>query len=114
MAAGYTLTLRREGATEKQHHATLAAAVEALEREARAFASTERRAAQRTVFRDYEPVQLVALRAELSGRGVRAGVDVRGDGSAEAWTGRLQRRLLVERDGEGPYGALRRELGTDG
>jgi hypothetical protein len=112
VAAGYTLTLRREGATEKQHHPDLATAIDALEQEGRAFATTERRAAQQAFLREYEPVQIVALRAELSGRGVRAGVDVRGDGSAEAYTGRLSRSLVEQRGGESPYDALRRVLGV--
>lgn len=112
MAAGYTLTLRREGGSEKQRFADLGAALDALEQESRAFAQTERRGGEKTFLREYEPVQIVALRAELSGRGVHAGVDVRGDGSAEAFTGKVRRRLVELRADESAYAALRRVLGV--
>lgn len=112
MAAPYALTLRREGATEKQRFDLLTDAVDALEREARAFALTERRAARQALTRTYEAVQLVPLRASLSARRLHCGVDVRGDGSAEAWTGRWRRSVVRQQPGESPYDALRRVLGV--
>lgn len=109
--APYTLKISREGTVGKERFATLGEAMDALEQEARAFANTERREAARGLLRDYEPEELVALRAEVGGPGVHAGIDVRGDGAAEAFTGRFQRRLVAQEPGEDPYAALRRVLG---
>lgn len=61
--------------------------------------------------RRLRPVQLVVGRLELTGPGrLRAGIDVRGDGSSKAFVGRMRRRVVEQRGDESPYDALRREL----
>jgi hypothetical protein len=111
--ARYTLTVRSGSKVEHQRHDALEPALDALEQEMRALSQTERRAAVDLRYREFMPVQQVAVRGELSGpQGLRAGIDLRGDGSAEAFTGRLRRRLVEQRDGESPYDALRRVLGS--
>lgn len=83
-----------------------------LEREGRELErSADGRASGGTLMRRLEPVQVVVGRLELSGPGrLHAGIDVRGDGSSEAFTGRFRRRVVEQRRGESPYDALRREL----
>ena len=103
----------RSGAKVKRERASdLGAALEALERRGRQLEHTaSARPAGGTLIRRYEPVQQVVGRIELRGPGrVSGGVDVRGDGSTEAFTGRLRRTLVIQRSGESPYEALRREL----
>ena len=108
----YRVVVRHGPKVDKHDAATLEAALELLESRARAVAGGPGRGTVDLRVRRFEPVQQVAARAELRGAGVRAGVDVRGDGSVEAWTGRIRRRLIEPRDGEDAFSALRRVVRT--
>ena len=110
--ARYTLTVRRRGATERERFESLDEALVALEERLDELVRPERREPEHGLGRDYAPVMQVAVRGELAGPGgLRGGVDVRGDGSAEAYTGRVRRRLVERGTGETAYEALRRALG---
>jgi hypothetical protein len=107
----FTLTVRAGSKVQRAHFEGLDAALDALETEVRALAQSERRQAVDLGVREFAPVAQVAARAELSGpRRLRAGLDLRGDGSVEAFTGRVRRRVVEVREEETPYAALRRVL----
>ena len=68
--------------------------------------------------RRFEPDQLVAARLELTGPqrllpSVHAGVDVQGDGSLRAFTGRVRRTAIAPRGDEDALGALRQTLSPE-
>ena len=85
-------------------------ALDLVEREARVLAAGPGRRAVVLRSRAFTPDRQVAGRVELAGPGVRAGVDVRGNGDTEAWTGRLRRQVVEQEGRESPYQALRRAL----
>jgi hypothetical protein len=109
----YRLTVRSRAKVRKERYADLDAALAAVERIGAELADgADAHAVGGQVLRRIEPVQQVVGRIELAGPGrLRAGVDVRGDGSSEAFTGRVRRKLVEQRGSEDAYGALRRELG---
>lgn len=108
----YTVTVRSSAKVRKQRHEQLDDALAAVERVGRELADgTSERPVGGTLIRRLEPVQQVVGRIELTGPGrMRAGVDVRGDGSSEAYTGRLRRMLVEQRGDESAYEALRRAV----
>jgi hypothetical protein len=116
VAGRYTLTIRTGPKVERERFEALPAALDALEAR---LAPLEGRSLRDTVdlrYREFAPVAQVAVRGEVAGPGrllgaVRGGVDLRGDGSAEAYVGRVRRRLVEQRKGETVYAALRRALG---
>lgn len=110
--SGYRVTVRAGARVTDERYDDAGQALAAVERNGREL---ERSAGARAVggrlMRRLEPVQQVVARIELRGPGgTRGGIDVRGDGSAEAFTGRLRRRLIEQRKGETAYAALRRVL----
>lgn len=112
------MTVRVGPTVARERHDTLPDALGALERRLESLGVDARRERRRALAREYEPVAQVAARAELAGpsrlgvlRGpTLGGVDLRGDGSAEAYRGRVRRELVSQQPGETAYDALRRAL----
>jgi translation elongation factor EF-Tu-like GTPase len=112
-ARDWTLTVRAGSKVEHERHDSLEQAIDALAARLDELAPGARREEQRFFARRIEPIQQVAARLELAGpRGPRGGVDLRGDGSSEAFSGRLRRRVIERRQGESAAHALRRVLST--
>jgi hypothetical protein len=110
--ASYKLTIRSGPKVRRERFETLDDALEALEREGRELErAADGQAVGGTLMRRIEPVQRVLGRLEIAGPGrLRAGIDVRRDGSSEAFIGRLPRRLLRQAPGESAYERLRRKV----
>jgi hypothetical protein len=111
----WKLTVRSGPRVEHERFGDLDAALDALEARGRALARAAPRDSVDIKFRQFEPIQQVAARIELAGPErllprVRAGIDIRGDGSAEAYLGRVRREVVARRGGETVYTALRRAL----
>lgn len=107
----WTLTVRAGPKVGHSHFESLDAAADALAAEVSALEKGASRDEIQFFSRRIEPAQQVVARLELAGpRGQRGGVDVRGDGTTEAFSGRLRRRLIERRRGESAAAALRRAL----
>jgi hypothetical protein len=107
------VTVRAGGRVERERFESLEDALTELEVRARDLQrDTRAKPIDTKILGRYEPAQQVAARLELAGpRGVRAGVDVRGDGTAAAYRGWVRRQAIEESGTESPYDALRRALG---
>jgi hypothetical protein len=111
----YRVTTRATGKVRRSEHERLDDALDALEEQARAAAAGPRLAPVDLRARRWAPGDQVAVRVEVAGpqrwrSRTRAGIDVRGDGSVQAWTGAPQRALVEPEQGEDAYAALRRVL----
>jgi hypothetical protein len=119
MARGYTLTVRDGPRVERSVHSTLAEALDTLELRVSELEATVRRETVDLHVKRFDPIDQVAARAEIAGPrrlrpAVRAGVDIRGDGSAEAYIGGATREPVEQRERETPVQALRRALRDSG
>jgi hypothetical protein len=111
----WKLTVRVGPRVERSRFAELVEALDALERRGRELSQAPPRKPVDVQIKRFEPVQQVFARLELGGPErllpkVRAGVDVRGDGSTEAYLGRVRRQMVEQRRGETAYQALSRAL----
>jgi hypothetical protein len=109
---GYRVTARKGPKVERERFDDFGQALAAVDRHAQELERTAHsRATGGRIIRRFEPVQQVVGRVEVRGPDrLRGGIDVRGDASAEAYTGRLRRELVEQGDGESPAAALRRVL----
>lgn len=111
----WTVTTRHGPRVSRERFATLEEAMTALEGRLAELEPAARREPVKVLAREFDPVNQVSARLEVSGPGriapaVRGGVDLRGDGSSEAYTGRWRRVLVEARKRETAAQALRREL----
>ena len=95
----------------KDRFDTLDAALEHIEAVLRPVAAEINRETTRALMRDVEPEDQVAARGELSGpHRLRAGIDVRGDGSTVAFMGTITRKPIAPDGHEDGFQALRRAI----
>lgn len=111
----WKLTIRAGPKVKRRFFPDAGEALDALEARGRelAFEAPDRVADVK--FKRFEPVEQVVARLEIAGPqrfvpSVRAGIDVRGDGSAEAYRGRLRREVIELRGYESAFAALRRTV----
>jgi len=111
----WRLTIRTGGKVQRARYAELGAALDAAEARAREEAGSASSRVVDAKIKRFDPIQQVVARIELAGPerllpSVRAGIDVRGDGSTEAYLGRVRRQVVEQHKRESSYDALRRTL----
>lgn len=113
----WKLTVRDGSEVERLEFDQLERALDTLESRARRLAQGAPNREVDLRYKRYEPAEQVSARLELSGPQrflprVHAGLDVRGDGSMEAYRGRVTREVIEQQQGETPCRALRRAVGA--
>lgn len=113
----YTVTVRVGPNITRRRVPTLDDAIDVLELELRSLGDKALRGTTRAFVREVSPVAQVSARGELSGPNrlrptVRAGIDVRGDGSFEAYRGKVRREVIEQERRESAFDALRRVLAS--
>ncbi len=104
----FRLTARIGPRVEKTRHASLDEALAALEER---LGAAGREHDREVLGRTYGAGDQVTGRFEVRGPGgVRGGVDVRGDGSSQAYRGWVRKQPVEAQPGETPGAALRRAL----
>jgi hypothetical protein len=112
---GWRLTERAGPEVQRRTFADLNGALDALEDRVRELSLEAPDRVVDAKFKRFEPVEQVVARLELSGPqrlvpSVRAGIDVHGDGSLEAYRGRVRRSEIAPDDSETALEALRRTV----
>jgi hypothetical protein len=102
-----TLIARVGAEVTKERYPTLDEALAAIDG---AIGGVGREPARRFLGREYDAETQVAGRFEVRAPGGRGGVDVRGDGSAEAYVGWIRKRPVAREGRESATDALRRAL----
>ena len=111
----WRLTVRAGPQVDHREFDALDDALSELQARGRELARDAPRDAVNVKITRFEPAQRVIARLELAGPerllpSVRVGVDVRGDGSSEAFRGRIRRTLLQQGSNEDAFATLRRSL----
>ena len=111
----WTLTVRTDGSVDRQRFEDLERAFGALGSRLAELASAAAANPAGTRLRRYAPAEQVVARIELAGPERRlptrhAGIDVRGDGSTEAYLGRVRRQALELGPDEDVVAGLRRAI----
>jgi hypothetical protein len=111
----WKLTVRAGPKVKRSTFPDIGDALDELEARTRELVRTAPDEVVDAKFKRFEPGEQVVARLELAGPqrfvpSVRVGVDVRGDGSVEAYRGRVKRQLIPEHSTESPFTALRRTL----
>lgn len=108
-SATYTVTIRNGPKVTRARFDDLDAAITELEGVLRPIASRTNLPPATAFVREIPAADQIVARGEIGGpHRLRIGVDVRGDGSTEAFEGRIRRTPITPDSGEDAFQSLRR------